>query len=132
MAQRALSGKKLAIIAAVDEGMTYQNVAEKYGVTVNTVRNLMNRDDVKRLQMEAMQSTLRAAGGRAAAVLTGQLSSDNPWIAQNAATRVLSLINDMENEGNAQVVVNFGGVDAPALPEKAEELIAAEPGSEVT
>jgi hypothetical protein len=72
------------------------------------------------------------AAGRAARVLAGQLESDNPWLAQNAATRVLNHVQSIEQQNDKAITVTFamgvkpGMPDAASLPETAETVIRAD------
>jgi hypothetical protein len=56
------------------------------------------------------------ASSKAAMVLREQLDDDNPWIRQNAASRILDFVRSMDKDTATTVMVSFGSMPQPAMP----------------
>ena len=77
----------------------------------------MLRDPALLADMQAAAfDAIRAALPQAVAVVRGQMSADNDWIAQNAARVVFDLAQRVTATADSAPVVTFGGMPAPGLP----------------
>lgn len=111
-----LHGKKLKAVRLVLEGLEVPDAAKRAGLTPETVKNLLRRDDVRKLQVEYAQDVLRSSAAKAAQALVRQLDSNNEWVVQNAASRILQYIQTMEDNQDATITVAFTSMPAPVLP----------------
>ena len=71
---------------------------------------------VRKLQVEYAQDVLRSSAAKAAQALVRQLDSNNEWVVQNAASRILQYIQTMEDNQDATITVAFTSMPAPVLP----------------
>ena len=83
---------------------------------VHALRNLIRRDDVRAIQLEAVNKYLESAAGKAAKVLIKQMDHENPWIAQQAARTVLQHIETISRNQESTVNVNFINIPLPSMP----------------
>ena len=116
----------------VNEGMPIARAAAKLGISVSTARGVMNRDETQTIIRDKTKQVLRKAAVKAASRLAEQLDSDNPWVVQNAASRILGMVDqDEQREKDGSVVVNFSmNMPKPGMPESvtdgSDAVISAE------
>jgi hypothetical protein len=118
--RKPLSMRHMKVVdLVVNEGMTYKDAAAALGLSVKTVTTVMNRDEVQKIISDRTMQVLRKASVKAATKLTEQLDSDNPWVVQNAAGRILSMIDQAEQrESDNTITVNFSmNMPKPGMPE---------------
>lgn len=108
-------------------GLGRDAIAEKLGVNPSTVSRWLKRDDVKALRTAALADVVAAMIPKAYAVLEGQLSHSNPWVAQGAARELIRLFNLQQGASDANVVVTFGSMPLPGAPGSAGALSAQQP-----
>ena len=128
-----LSTRNLKLIdMVVNEGMPIARAAAKLGISVSTARGVMNRDETQTIIRDKTKQVLRKAAVKAASRLAEQLDSDNPWVVQNAASRILGMVDqDEQREKDGSVVVNFSmNMPKPGMPESvtdgSDAVISAE------
>jgi len=117
-----LNKRQVEMVRLVCDGMSKNDVAEKFKVNPSTVQNLMKRDDVVALQIEYAKAVMKSAAPRAAHALVHQLESSNEWVVQNAATRILNYLQQTEaaEAGNTVNVTFSTNMPRPGMPEKIE------------
>lgn len=113
---KPLNNKQLDLVRKVCEGMPLATAAQLTGIPQRSAVRIMARDDVKQKQMEYAENVLRMSAGKAAARICEQLDSSNPWIVQNAATRLLQYLQTIDRGAQTAVVVNFGNMPTPGMP----------------
>ena len=127
-----LKGNRLrACRLVIIDGKTIEEAAEITGIKVTTLRTFMRREDVQRWKWNVAQDLLRDSAYKAANKLRTQLDSENPWIAQNAANKILTTVQNMEDSQEATIQVNFGSMPSPALPEDTDPTLVGSAEGEV-
>ncbi len=85
------------VLQALAQGKTYGEAAKEAGVSRKTVQRRMaspifraELDDLRRSVVRQVESSLAQASISAVAALEAQLAHRDPWLAQKAATALLS------------------------------------------
>jgi len=112
----ALKRRDVQIAELSFEGYTAAEIAGKISLSVSQVRRVLARDDIKQLQKDHAMTLMVQASSKAAMVLREQLDDDNPWIRQNAASRILDFVRSMDKDTATTVMVSFGSMPQPAMP----------------
>lgn len=124
-----LNKRQMEALRLSMEGKNQREIVEKTGMSLGSVNRLLNREDVieyrAALVKKILATRLSDAMVKSANVLIGQLEHDNPWIAQNAARTLLQLGTNMDGKADMTMIVNFGSMPEPALPDAEEETLPA-------
>lgn len=130
---RPLSMKQLALIRNVADGMSTADAAAAAGLTYSVANKTLKRPDAQKLFVDYANNVMREAASKAAKRLVAQLDSDNEWVVQQAAGRILQYLQTIENSQNATITVNFsnsmprpGMPEKPAIEEENEDVIRAD------
>lgn len=115
LANKPLNKKQVRFVDLICRGSKIEEAAELAGISANAGRTILKRDDVKDMQVQYAKEVLLNSAGKAAETLVRQLESDNPWIAQNAAVRLLGYLDTFAQSQNQTITVNFG-MAAPGMP----------------
>lgn len=115
---RPLNNKQADLVRLVCEGTPLKEAAAICDLPQRTAVRVMARDDVKAMQMEYAENVLRMSAGKAARRITEQLDSDNPWVVGQAYRMLFSYLQTMDKGQQTAVVVNFGNMPTPGMPEK--------------
>ena len=129
--EKPLNMKQLNLIRLVSEGASIGEAAKEVGMSATTASKTMRRPDTQKMFLEFANNVMREAAGKAAKRLVQQLDSDNEWVVQQAAGRILQYLQTIENGQNASITVNFStNMPRPGMPEKiadaSEAVIPAE------
>lgn len=120
--EKPLNMKQLTLIRLVSEGMPVGEAAAQAGISASMASKTMKRTDTQKMFLEFANSVMREAAGKAAKKLVQQLDSDNEWVVQQAAGRILQYLQTIENGQNTQITVNFStSMPRPGMPEKITE-----------
>jgi hypothetical protein len=84
---------------------------------------MLSKDEARAYQYQYAMDVLRRSATKAAAVLVKQLDSDNAWIVQQAATKILQYVQTMEQTQEAQITINFGSMPRPGLPNQTDDVV---------
>ena len=123
----AITGKKLQALRMICEGAKPKEAAARTGLSEPVISTMLQRDDARNFMFEYAKDVLRQSAAKAAKVLVNQLESNNEWIVQNAASRILQYLQTMEATNETTINVNFGAMPKPGLP--SESVAAANTGS---
>lgn len=118
--RKPLKRKEVDVVQRIADGLSVPEAAKELGIDPKVVRYLMKREDVQKMLNENIAESMRSVAGRAAKVLSNQLDDPNPWVAQQAARTILQYVGELDHK-DAAVIVNFGNMPAPGLPEAEEE-----------
>lgn len=111
--------KQLTFIRLVSEGDTVTDAAEKAGISRSLASKTMKRTDVGKMFVRFANDVMQQAAGKAAKRLVQQLDSQNEWVVQQAASRILQYLQTIEQGQNTQIQVNFSvNMPQPGMPEK--------------
>lgn len=116
LATKPLNKKQVRFVDLICRGSKVEDAADVAGITLSAARVILRRDDVRDMQIEYAKDVLRNSAGKAAETLVRQLESDNPWIAQQAAVKLLGYLDTFAQQQNQTIVVNFGEIPAPGMP----------------
>lgn len=110
-----------AIRLLTEEGMPYKAVAERLGVSSDTLFGWYSREPAVEKYRQALRVAAMSRNARALKVLEEQLDSDNQWLAQNAAEKLTRLCGPVatgtdENQG---ITVRIEGVASLGMPGRA-------------
>lgn len=124
-----LNKRQMEVLRLSMEGKSQREIVEETGIGLGTVNRLLNREDVVEYRATLTKKTIATKLSdvmlKSINVLTKQLDSDNAWVAQNAARTLLQLGLGMESKADATLIVNFGSMPEPALPDSEEETLPA-------
>lgn len=120
--RQPLSGSMQEAASLAALGLGRDAIAEKVGVNPSTITRWFKRDDVKALRTAALADVVAGMIPKAYAVLEGQLTHSNPWVAQGAARELIRLWNLQQGASDANVVVTFGNMPRPGAPGSAGQL----------
>lgn len=123
LATKPLNRKQLRFVTLVCRGSKVEDAAAAADITLNSARIILRRDDVRDMQIEYAKDVLRNSAGKAAETLVKQLDSDNPWIAQQAAVKLLGYLDTFAQQQNQTITVNFGAAPAPGMPPAINEVV---------
>ena len=114
--------EKAEAVAMIADGASCQAMAERFGVTPQTISNWLKNPTVLE---EVRQQTLKRvvpAYSKALSVLLKQLDSDMPWIQQGAARDILTRYHDIvTGQDSREVVIRLEGAPAIGLPSAADD-----------
>lgn len=120
--EKPLTMKQLNLIRLVSEGMGIGQAAAEVGMSSSLATKTMKRTDTQKMCIEFANNVMREAAGKAARKLVAQLDSDNEWVVQQAAGRILQYLQTIEQGQNASITVNFStSMPRPGMPEKLED-----------
>lgn len=108
--------KREEIIALWMEGLTERTIASRANVARSTVHGIIKSKDGLAAQKKMGDDMLRRAYVKAARVLEEQLEDKNPWVRQNAARSIVSIVQQQEAAKDNVLTVRFTAMQAPALP----------------
>lgn len=115
LANKPLNKKQVRFVDLICRGNKVEDAAQVAGIPLSAARIILRRDDVKDMQVQYAKEVLLNSAGKAAETLVRQLESENPWIAQNAAVRLLGYLDTFAQSQNHTITVNFG-MAAPGMP----------------
>ena len=117
--EKPLNMKQLTLVRLVSDGMSIGEAAREAGVSQSVATKTLKRTDVQKLFIDYANNVMREAAGKAAKKLVAQLDSENEWVVQQAAGRILQYLQTIENGQNASITVNFStNMPRPGMPEK--------------
>lgn len=111
-----LSGKKISFLRRVAEGMSPAEAAKMIGLSESVARKTLQTKKARAFMFDYAQEVLERAATKAANALIRQLDSDNEWIVQNAASKILQYLQTLHETSETTINVNFGSLPKPALP----------------
>lgn len=99
---------------------------KEHGIAQATAEKILMRQDVRKMMSDAATLIIRTNAKKAAAKIAEQLDDKNPWVVQSAARLILDYERFEEKNTNTDIVVNFGNMPVPGMPERLPENTAAE------
>ena len=115
---KPLTKKQAELVTLVCDGHPLGEAAAMCSIPQRTAVRIMSRDDVKAKQSEYAEAVFRMAAPKAAKRVVEQLDSDNPWVVGQAYRMLFSYLQTMDKGQQTAVVVNFGNMPTPGMPEK--------------
>lgn len=121
--QKGIDDRMRTAVQMSAEGKSYNEIAEKLGISTGTITQWFKRDDIMALRSNAAKRMVMTMSAKAYAVLSHQLDNSNPWIQLSAARELVRLADQYEQQDQTQVVVSFGSMPAPGAPKSADDEI---------
>lgn len=110
-----LTARQARAAAMLGSGESLGAVCKEVGITRGTLNRWEQREDFQKIRTECYERTLSGVVPQAVKVLVDQLVDKNPWVAQNAASRLLSVAQAAQGTKDTGITVEFnailGGMD---------------------
>lgn len=97
-------------------GMDAKSIGKKLGVSGETVKSWLKRDDVIAVRNNELNRYVSKMLPKAYKVLEKQLDDKNPWVAQNAAREIIRLHQLQQGISDSNVIVTFASMNVPGAP----------------
>lgn len=105
-----LTARQARAATMLGSGDSVGDVCKAVGISRATLNKWEQREDFNKIRQECYDRTLSGVVPQAVRVLVNQLGSKNDWVAQNAASRLLSVAQSAQGSKDTGITVEFNAI----------------------
>ena len=105
-----LTARQARAATMLGSGDSVGDVCKTLGISRATLNKWEQREDFNKIRQECYDRVLSGVVPQAVKVLVDQLRSKNDWVAQNAASRLLSVAQSAQGKAEAGITVEFNAI----------------------